>query len=517
MKKLSRVAALLASAALLFGAAACSDGSDDGNGKSDPTPTPAPTVTGTDYKWNFAATDLLGNLAWSADSVQTNTTAPSGAEYAKVKLDAAGSYESTPAGLTMNLAAGSQFNKVSPSSSPSSSVTTGASNGFVEPLAGTVVSVSVKGPFTVKANVGANSSSDKTDRYAFIKVGDDEVAAPNKTTTTLPAAGQVLSYTYEGTETVVVSVGGSGITRIYDVIITTANGEAGTKTAGEVISLGSFTSATDESTANDEATLGLVGTEVSSSAEAVATAAIEGGKIVITSVGAGTAVITVTDAEENAATIAVSVNATGAIAIGKITKYVAAGAPTVSYFTEKTADVSATNGDAAVITGGDVTFAYVVDGFTAGTPSAWEANEKNVNFDGVKVGCTSTIKESAKDAKDASLTVAKGEDVGYAEFTVTAVKACTIKAIAATTGQTQSSNLGTAIYVNGTLVNTPAGNKMSTVEQTLAEPVALAAGETATIKVAVNAAAAWSKVNQASVACDMYFANIVVTAEAAAE
>ncbi len=182
MKRLSKVAALLASAALIFGAVSCSDG-DSSEGSSKPTsaPEPAPAPAGTEYKWSFAAADLLANLAWSADAGQNNTTAPSGAEYAKVKLDAAGTYESTPAGLTMNLAKDSAFNKVAPSGSVSSSVTiNGASAGFIEPLSDTVLSVTVKGPFTVKANVSANSQNDKTDRYAFIKVGDVEVAAAGR-------------------------------------------------------------------------------------------------------------------------------------------------------------------------------------------------------------------------------------------------------------------------------------------------------------------------------------------------
>jgi hypothetical protein len=50
----------------------------------------------------------------------------------------------------------------------------------------------------------------------------------------------------------------------------------------------SFTAQTDSSTANDEETLGLVGTGVSSSDSSVATAAITDGKIGITSVAPGT-------------------------------------------------------------------------------------------------------------------------------------------------------------------------------------------------------------------------------------
>jgi hypothetical protein len=83
-----------------------------------------------------------------------------------------------------------------------------------------------------------------------------------------------------------------------------------------------FTASTNDSTANDAATLGLVGTGAVSGTPGVATAAIEGGKIKITSVSQGTAVITVSDASSHSATIAVTVAAGGAITIGTITKYV---------------------------------------------------------------------------------------------------------------------------------------------------------------------------------------------------
>jgi hypothetical protein len=82
-----------------------------------------------------------------------------------------------------------------------------------------------------------------------------------------------------------------------------------------------FVSSTNETTSNDVATLGLIGTSVSSSNSNVATAEITtSGKIKITSVAEGTAVITVT-ASGNNATINVTVSKTGSITIGTITKY----------------------------------------------------------------------------------------------------------------------------------------------------------------------------------------------------
>jgi hypothetical protein len=82
-----------------------------------------------------------------------------------------------------------------------------------------------------------------------------------------------------------------------------------------------FNSAVDETTAADVPTLGLVGATAVSGAPAVAAAEITGGKVKITSTGAGTAVITVSDAANHSAAIQVTVTATGAISIGAITKY----------------------------------------------------------------------------------------------------------------------------------------------------------------------------------------------------
>ena len=87
-----------------------------------------------------------------------------------------------------------------------------------------------------------------------------------------------------------------------------------------------FISVTNSTTANDEATLGIVGTIVSSSDTTVATAVINLEKIDITSVSPGTATITVTDASTHNVTIAVTVAANGSITIGAITFLVASAA-----------------------------------------------------------------------------------------------------------------------------------------------------------------------------------------------
>jgi hypothetical protein len=76
-----------------------------------------------------------------------------------------------------------------------------------------------------------------------------------------------------------------------------------------------FTPATNESIANTEAVLGLVGTSAVSDKPEIATTAISGGKIKITSVGTGAATVTVSDDANHKAAIAVSVAATGAITL----------------------------------------------------------------------------------------------------------------------------------------------------------------------------------------------------------
>lgn len=276
------------------------------------------TVAGIDYEWNFQEPKLVTLLSYKTNEGGSL----SATEVAKVTLEAAGTYESTPAGLTLNIPEGGTFNKVAPNGSVSSTYKIEASKGSIEPDGTTVLTVEATGPFTAVMLCGANSSTDKADRYAFIKINDKEVSAPLKEENKLPATGQTLSYTYEGTDTVTVAFGGTNVVRIHDIKITTAKIDATDKTAGEVMSKATFVSMTDDSTTNDEATLGLVGTEAKSSDTNVATVSITNdGKIAITSVAAGNTIITVRNAEKNEATIEVSVSGTGAISVRKIEKY----------------------------------------------------------------------------------------------------------------------------------------------------------------------------------------------------
>jgi len=81
-----------------------------------------------------------------------------------------------------------------------------------------------------------------------------------------------------------------------------------------------FKPTTNETISNDINSLGLVGTSVSSSNENIATAVILSGKIKITSVGNGSAIITVSENSKNAV-INITVSSTGNIIIETIEKY----------------------------------------------------------------------------------------------------------------------------------------------------------------------------------------------------
>ncbi|MFC5449469.1 beta strand repeat-containing protein, partial [Paenibacillus aestuarii] len=162
------------------------------------------------------------------------------------------------------------------------------------------------------------TSSDETIVTAAIGTGAD-------------AGKIVITSVAEGTATLTVTDGTNNATIAVTVA---ADGSISVGTITKYVAPPAFTEATDKSVANEAATLGLTGTGVSSSDETIAKAEIgtgaDAGKIVITSVAAGTATLTVTDGTNNA-TIAVTVAADGSISVGTITPYVATPA-----FTEAT-------------------------------------------------------------------------------------------------------------------------------------------------------------------------------------
>ena len=341
MKKISKVAALLAASALLFGGMflSCSDSDDGdstggGSSTTKPTPTPTPTpeseITGTTYAWTF--NDITTDGINAVDA---------GGELAgKLVLAADYKYNSTPAGLALTMGKGDAsqgfvYNKIDPAMAIGSNQSVvkekGASVGAVEPAGELLTIKNVKGPFKVLAYVSGNSSSDKTDRYAYIKIGDEEVCAPTKSSNTVPAAGQELSYSYTGTDKVTVVIGCAKYLRVYDIKITSSAEQD--QSDGTTVT---FTPQSDNSTANTVDTLGLVGTSVAPTGDAgtAANAVIEEGKIKVTSKAEGTETITVTNADGKTASFKAIVAEDGSITISAITKYArpapVAGTPTAA-------------------------------------------------------------------------------------------------------------------------------------------------------------------------------------------
>ena len=131
-----------------------------------------------------------------------------------------------------------------------------------------------------------------------------------------------------------------------------------------------FIITTDETVLNDTATLGLVGTSVSSSDTSVATADIVSDKIKITSVSAGKAVITISSGSINAA-INITVSNTGSIVIGNIQKYVPEQSSTAERWTSSvnqsssaTLDIQVdNNGVCAISVGGTPESNNEADGY----------------------------------------------------------------------------------------------------------------------------------------------------------
>ncbi|WLV24421.1 S-layer homology domain-containing protein [Aciduricibacillus chroicocephali] len=117
--------------------------------------------------------------------------------------------------------------------------------------------------------------------------------------------------------------GGGGDTGSGDTGGNNGGGDTGSGgTGGDGGSTVTFTPSTNNSTANTTDVLGLVGTEVSSADENIATAEIDpDGNIAIKSVKAGSTTITVKDQDGNSATIPVIVKDNGDIELGQIDKY----------------------------------------------------------------------------------------------------------------------------------------------------------------------------------------------------
>ena len=236
MKKLTKVAAILAASALLFGGLflSCSDSDDDDNNnannneqtKSDPAVDKEEeaddnggsgnqTTTPTTYAWTFADLDLTKTTWTAAADSGVDTDASDGA-VAKVKPATDFTYASTPTGLDLTIGAGSSsgsFNKISITQSAKGA----GSAGSAEPSKTDMITVKVTGPFKVTMIYGANSSSAKTDRTAQIVING---TVAKESEQKIPVDPVSMEYEYKGTDEVTVGFGGSNIVRIHDIKIT---------------------------------------------------------------------------------------------------------------------------------------------------------------------------------------------------------------------------------------------------------------------------------------------------------
>jgi hypothetical protein len=251
---------------------------------------------------------------------------------------------------------------------------------------------------------------------------------------------------------------------------------------------------------NDSATLGLTATSVSVtsgagyvSAAIPATGETNAGNIVLTSLaGNGSATVACSNGA-NSASIAVTVAIDGTISY-TITKYVVAGTVTLFNSTDTTYSASAAVSSSGVLTVSDATFAWnPTTTIKTGYPSMYTFT--NTSF--TTATHTSGSITGAYWYPVAGITnnYVAGDLVAYVEFTVTASKAVTLTTISANMGQSQTSNIGSAVYVDGTATTCVAANKDASFSG-IAINKTLAAGEQTTIKAAFvcgNAYAASAK------------------------
>lgn len=337
MKKITRIAALLAATALLFGAIGCDDGGSGGSGNSE-NEGGSGSEPGSDYtgpattdSWNFVSNDTVSGIVNGG----TNTGASDGVTYSlSDDKDVKGSEEN----LTLTL----QSAKVSIGSMTSSAIPVYAYNteNGLRFKNNALKIAGVKGKVVLSFDYTAAGSSA---RNLEVTTGE---------TTKKTAVSDTTTHDYEQEIDA-----GSG-TDIY----IGADNNFWVKELKITENKATFASATNSDTANNLVTLGLVGTKATSSADGTATAEIKDGKIAITSVAAGNAEITVTDKNDKTAKIPVTVKSSGEVEVGTITKFTRS-APTASEKTNANTS-SNTKGSVKVTSDGLTALEYSKDGTT---------------------------------------------------------------------------------------------------------------------------------------------------------
>jgi len=358
MKKISKVAALLAASALLFGGMflSCSD-SDDGDstggGSSTTKPTPTPTPTPTPGTEDDVTVDALWDFKTNPDNISTSNQTVDLTLSTNTKTDGTGA----GSGATLVLNGTEKTSKWKNETAEDGKTATCygiyagnkkstgvdyATNYNNDTYVYGKLTLTLLGKATIEMKVSGNGSTDSQ----WVVVSD--------------SSNKIVGYkTLENDvqKTLEVTDAEKGIYTIW--MLDSRIQQISAKTATEQTT---FTAATDNSTANDLTTLGLIGTVVTSSDTSVATAEIAAGKIAITSVKAGDASITVKNAADKSATIAVSVSSSGKIEVGTITKFTRS-APTATVTSKPTSN-TAKDGAGTVTWDGLTDLEYSTDGET---------------------------------------------------------------------------------------------------------------------------------------------------------
>ena len=472
MKKISTAAALLAAGALLFGSliVACSP---HGTGIiDDPTPTPKPTPaseeedngTPVDGSWDFTGTDTysIGHSAYASltDKALTNPTAKG----ATLSLSGSVKWGNGSATDTSNFCLwfdkGSEYEAGKEDSKSKGHFTLTIDN--MSTL--TIVATGNGSSDTAKRWIAVCNKDKKVLTNGTLTALSSGDAADKKLNIKLPKAGTYYIYT-SGTRIrslqitnqafesktadvtndvatlglvatdvrnsddtiatgevkegkVVITSKKEGTTKVYAgtseteyATINVTVSSTGAITTS-IIKYVAFTAATNDTTANDLATLGLVGTKVTSSAEEYVTADLTTttGKITIKSVkapgdSAKSITITVTNADGKTATIPVTEARDGSLTVGTITKY------------ERPAPVKDTDYTVAALV---LTATNPIE-YSTDAGSTWIALAANASYTATQNGSVK-VRFAANDSyaasKDASVQLTDGNG-GSVEYTLT--------------------------------------------------------------------------------------------------
>ncbi len=224
------LAGLALTTAFFSGCSNSSTESINNGGDDDSNTTYVYSAGDTRASWNFAdlADVTIKGVAYDSESPIENATTLTAADVAyttfsgtdsnKFYLQSDVTYAATSGSLSMTInhldedSVPILFNRYGASLTASSQENTSA--GALDIKKQNLSIASVQGPFAVTMYYTSNGGT-KTDRYAYIRVADEEVATNESVTN----AEATVSYIYTGTDAVSVVIGATSWVRVYDVII----------------------------------------------------------------------------------------------------------------------------------------------------------------------------------------------------------------------------------------------------------------------------------------------------------